>query len=667
MSTKKISVIVPVYNAEPYIEKCLYRLAHQTMPEMEVIIVNDGSTDNSQAIIDRYVESHPGIFRAYVKENGGVSAARNYGLDRAAGDYIGFVDSDDFVEFDMFEKLYRKAVADSCDLVACAFNRWYKARSGYEDNDYIIKPFVYDYSLVNNLDDRKQLICKLKPYLWNKIYRRELFENVRFTVGQVFEDDAVIYKLLLEAKKIGLVNEPLYNYIVQRAGSITNTVDRKIFDIFKACDSIIRSFKEKGVDQLYFSEMEYLCIVHIFARVRSVVNSKDIRLAFEFIDAAFKYLNRHFPNWRDNEHYLRSRIPKLVKHPPNPYERVRDSAFRLKAYLVLKPLLKKIQKIAKFLVRCVVAFEKLLKIISSKGGNYPAGRREKSQLTPEQTRELQKEVLDLLSKFDAYCQKHGLQYFLAEGSLLGAVRHKGFIPWDDDIDIMMPRDDYEKLIRCWGTNTIDQMKLLHHSTYKRYYLPFAKVITVGPTNFQSLMRIADEELLGPGIDIFPLDPCKNLLSREQIYLCRKMRKYRNAVLTKVGYIKRLPAKARYFWLSRIFSERQLLRKIDQLMQKYKEEDTEYIANFASSYPIHRECFKRSWFSQTLRVPFENIMVNIPSGYAEILATIYGDYMTLPPVEKRVNRHSYKWIGPEKKKTELERADEDRHNNLSTCS
>ena len=105
----KVSVIVPVYNVEKYLTQCLDSLVNQTLKDIEIIIVNDESPDNSQAIIDKYAKRYPKIIKAYKKKNGGLSDARNYGIERATGDYIGFVDSDDFVELDMYEDLYKAA------------------------------------------------------------------------------------------------------------------------------------------------------------------------------------------------------------------------------------------------------------------------------------------------------------------------------------------------------------------------------------------------------------------------------------------------------------------------------------------------------------------------------------------------------------------------------
>ena len=118
---KKVSIIVPIYKVEKWLDRCLDSLVHQTLEEIEIIAVNDGSPDNSQAIIDRYVEQYPDKVYGYIKENGGLSDARNYGLQYAHGEYIAFVDSDDYVDVTAYEKLYNKAKEEDSEIVVCGY------------------------------------------------------------------------------------------------------------------------------------------------------------------------------------------------------------------------------------------------------------------------------------------------------------------------------------------------------------------------------------------------------------------------------------------------------------------------------------------------------------------------------------------------------------------
>ena len=126
----KVSVIVPVYNVEKYLAKCLDSLVIQTLEDIEIIVVNDGTKDNSQLIINQYVKNYPDKVFSYIKKNGGLGDARNYGLQYANAEYIGFVDSDDYVSPHMYEKLYKKAISDNSDLVLC-------------DIEYVLKEFLF--------------------------------------------------------------------------------------------------------------------------------------------------------------------------------------------------------------------------------------------------------------------------------------------------------------------------------------------------------------------------------------------------------------------------------------------------------------------------------------------------------------------------------------------
>ena len=239
----KISIIVPVYNVGKFLTKCLDSLINQTLQDIEIILVNDGSTDNSQAIIDTYAANYPEIIKAFVKKNGGLSDARNFGMKKATGDFIGFVDSDDFVDLTMFETLYNRAIETESDVVVCAHD------SVTLDKKNQIKKRKF-YPLENtkvfgaSIFESPEILEYVHSFAWNKLYKREVIEGFEFPKGQLFEDSAIIYNILSRAKKIEAVNQPLYFYVKGRSGAITNSVDAKIFDIFKSCDSIISYFNE---------------------------------------------------------------------------------------------------------------------------------------------------------------------------------------------------------------------------------------------------------------------------------------------------------------------------------------------------------------------------------------------------------------------------------------
>ena len=176
---KKVSIIVPVYNVEKYIRRCLDSLVNQTIDDYEVIFVNDGSPDNSKDIILEYMEKYPDIIKLYDKENGGQGSARNLGIKKATGEYLGFVDSDDFVNLEMFKKMYDLAKQKKSDIVACSYKIYYENSNTFEDynlkmnNETIIEDYIME-----------------QPAIWNKLIKRELIidNKLFFPEGIIYED-----------------------------------------------------------------------------------------------------------------------------------------------------------------------------------------------------------------------------------------------------------------------------------------------------------------------------------------------------------------------------------------------------------------------------------------------------------------------------------------------
>ena len=192
---KKVSIIIPVYGVEQYISKCLDSLVNQTLEDIEIVVVNDGSPDNSQKIIDKYVKRYPDKVKSYIKENGGQGSARNYGIKYATGEYIGYVDSDDYVEKDMYERLYNKAKEDDLDIVICgSYNVVEETDEKTTDLDRII------------FDNKKLNAFFGRMAVWNKIYKKSLVSNMKFRSKVWYEDLDFTVNVLSKAKKIDYVN-----------------------------------------------------------------------------------------------------------------------------------------------------------------------------------------------------------------------------------------------------------------------------------------------------------------------------------------------------------------------------------------------------------------------------------------------------------------------------
>ncbi len=213
MDSKVISVIVPVYNVEPYLRKCLDSITSQTYKNLEILGIDDGSTDGSGIICDEY-EKKDERARVFHTKNRGLSCARNLGLDEAKGEWIGFVDSDDWIEPDMYECLHRRAEETGADVVECGILKEFQGKTEErkrEDNQYS------GMEAVNML-----LRGKLSDAVWNKLWKKYCFDRVRFPEGRVFEEFATTYKVFLEATCISTLAVSKYHYL-NRKGSLSNS------------------------------------------------------------------------------------------------------------------------------------------------------------------------------------------------------------------------------------------------------------------------------------------------------------------------------------------------------------------------------------------------------------------------------------------------------------
>ena len=276
-----ISVIVPVYNVEKYIEKCLKSLVEQTLKNIEIIIVNDGSTDNSKKIISKFAEKYSNI-KYYEKTNGGLSSARNYGIKYANGEYVAFLDSDDYVEKNLYELMYKKALQENSDMVECDFIWEYYGKNG---------------EIVKTKKDKRKKFKTLNQYVknarvvaWNKLIKKQIIDdfNIRFPEGLIYEDIEFFYKLFPHLNKISYVNIYGIHY-VQRNGSILNSNPEKIGDIFKILDNVIKYYRDLDI---YENEMKYRYRrILLGSSMKRILKIKDKKLKKNFFLKTLKSLN----------------------------------------------------------------------------------------------------------------------------------------------------------------------------------------------------------------------------------------------------------------------------------------------------------------------------------------------------------------------------------------
>lgn len=229
----KVTVVVPVYNVEKYLIRCIESLINQTLKEIEIILVNDGSKDKSGKICEKYALKYKNI-KVIHQLNKGLSGARNTGIKIAQGEYVGFVDSDDYVEKDMFELLYTQAKRNECEISCCGTKIIYE--NGVEkiitkqsgEKIFSTKEALDNYFFSDSID----------VISGNKIYKKELFNKILFPEGKIYEDMATIYKYIKNSNKIYFNSLAKYNYCKRENSISNNNFNEKTLDLIKYCDEI---------------------------------------------------------------------------------------------------------------------------------------------------------------------------------------------------------------------------------------------------------------------------------------------------------------------------------------------------------------------------------------------------------------------------------------------
>ncbi len=265
----KVSIIVPFNNVENYISKCLASLIYQTLEDIEIICVNDASTDGSKDIVQTYADNDKRIKILNVETMSGQSYARNLGLEIASGEYVGFVDSDDWVELDMFEKMYYRAKADDTDITMCQAQLYDdKEQRFYSDDYYSLKSLERFGNSVFFPIDTKDDILNINVVLWNKIYKLEFLNNtgVKFQNGYIYEDMPFFFETYLKANRVNILWEALYFYRQNRSFSTMQNSDKKIYDRIPMIERTYRVLEEAPFFQEKKAEIVSWLIDDIFHR-----------------------------------------------------------------------------------------------------------------------------------------------------------------------------------------------------------------------------------------------------------------------------------------------------------------------------------------------------------------------------------------------------------------
>lgn len=306
MKSFKVSIILPVYNVEKYLSACLDSLLAQTLEEIEIVAVNDGSTDGSLQILQAYQSLNPEKLFTFSTENHGVSRARNYGFAHSHGEYVWFVDSDDFVEPDACRLLYEKATADGNDLVLF---RYYNVDS----ETGVRKEYIASCHNQNfRVADKPYELPAISPYPWIKFIHRDLFNGLCFPEGIRFEDLPVAYLLAVKARSIGYVDQCFYNY--RKNVGFLSRLTPSTLHIRNAIIFMKEEMEKLGLFEQYQTELDFIAVRHFFYRFWKLLTNYETdqkELKLQLINELFDYMESNIPDW-ENNHYVRYSLPPHI-------------------------------------------------------------------------------------------------------------------------------------------------------------------------------------------------------------------------------------------------------------------------------------------------------------------------------------------------------------------
>ncbi len=275
----KVSIIIPAYNTEEYMAECLDSILNQTLEEIEIIVVDDGSADGTLAILRDYEKRFPEKIKVFHKENGGQASARNVALKYAQGEYLGFVDSDDWIDVDMYEVMYTKAKKENADIVICDMVDHYPT---YE---------IYHHASV--FDDK----FKVTPSACNKIFKRTFAEGVNFPEGLYYEDFEYTTKQLMKTDKISLVHKGFYHCHCREVSTMNNNNAKMNKDILSVMENLEAFVKANNWEEKYGEVIEYLYIDHILITTINRLEQQDNSEKKAVIDFLRKEVGKKYPKF----------------------------------------------------------------------------------------------------------------------------------------------------------------------------------------------------------------------------------------------------------------------------------------------------------------------------------------------------------------------------------
>lgn len=566
---------------EKYLPKCLESLIKQTLKDIEIICVNDGSMDNSLAILKEFA-SRDSRIKIIDNQHQGVAKTRNTGIEQSTGEYIGFVDSDDYIDIDFFEKLYNSATKSNSDIAIASilkhkkFFNIYNAKYTKEETAITIQ------DKIKLCEDKKHFFF----YAWNKIYHSGFIKenNIKFSEGQIYEDVMFAIKALYYSNKIISVYGTKYHYI-EHENSLTKYKDKT-------------GEKEQDLVKAY-SELQEFC------------NSKNIEIP--------ERLN----------YYTKENFGFILNLYKGKYQ-------------------SKIQLFNIFTIATISNYSETRNLITILGFKIKIAKREIAKERQENVfyqykkdkiditkvpqaqgllRDIQLANLALLKELAYVCEKNNFKYILDAGTLLGAVRHSRFIPWDDDIDILMFREDYEKIVSAFKNTTRNS------DIYAEYHRD-------KDTNSQYFIKIKHKKCPFLGVDIFPLDSYgKHLSLKEQLKATNKICKILKHLKKEID--PNISNKETKTILTKTMKEKILLSSAN--------ENGDFVYGVDFAHKLKNWFLDRDIVLPLRKIQFEDSKYTTVNKPKEFLKNIYGDYMKYPK-KMKILHYSYKNLTSEQLET-----------------
>ncbi|MCL2860005.1 MAG: glycosyltransferase [Oscillospiraceae bacterium] len=325
----KVSIIVPVYNDEKYLKRCLQSLFNQTLKDIEIIAINDGSKDRSLEILYEFQKKYASKMVIVEQENGGAGSARNAGINIANGEFINFIDADDYLEQNALEKMFNIAKENNVKLVRCNYKS-------------IIGPFKMRYSnnwgklkgnQIVNIKKNKNYIITETPAITNKLISRDIFETLRFPEKIKWEDLAITPVIVASAQRIYHMDEALYNYRIHNNTTISDFIKKtsKISDILQCVELLKKHMRDRKLDIEYKKQIEAIYILHLLFRVENVMTwigfpKKDKVIIINLIINAIEL---EYPNWLECKYIQEYKNVNIIfNHSMKKLDRYLDDRFR---------------------------------------------------------------------------------------------------------------------------------------------------------------------------------------------------------------------------------------------------------------------------------------------------------------------------------------------------